>query len=299
MFTVYQVDPAGHAGGRALFERAGVSFDRPFWEAAFDGLMPARLFLDDPHSPASALLTRTYDFFLAGEASPAIIALLQDAPDEPPVYKWFYGFVPLTSSWLEGLLAAFPGLFEEERRAFRLGESGAHAALDWERRVPPDLQVVPLDSALARRADDEIPDEIATLWGGYEQFTGGGWGYAALDRHDRVLSVAYTAGVTAREINIGVGTAEAARRRGLGKLLCQACIARAIASCLEVTWDCDRVNNASGALAESLGFVEEAPFTELAFPDPARGMPHRLTPSSTGHPWLRTIESDVTIWIRA
>ena len=117
MTTVYQVDPVASPAGRALFEQAGVTFDRPMWEAPFDRLMPARLYLDHPVSPTSALLARTYDFFLAGEASPDIIAFLEDAPAESGLYEWFYGFVPLTASWQQALPDAFPTLVREDRRA--------------------------------------------------------------------------------------------------------------------------------------------------------------------------------------
>ena len=114
--TVYQVDPGSSPAGHALFVRAGVMFDRPLWEAPFDRLMPARLYLDHPTAPTSALLARSYDFFLAGEASPAITAFLQDAPADSGMYEWFYGFVPLTTAWREALPVALPALYREDRR---------------------------------------------------------------------------------------------------------------------------------------------------------------------------------------
>ena len=70
MTTVYQIEASRSPVARALFDAAGVSFDQPYWEAAFDGRVASRLFVDDPEHPTSALLTRTYDFFLAGSASP-------------------------------------------------------------------------------------------------------------------------------------------------------------------------------------------------------------------------------------
>src|SRR6478752_7501240 len=120
MKTVYQIDAAQSPETRRLFDAAGVSFDRPYWEAAFDGRVASRLFVDDPDHPASALLTRTYDYFLAGVASPALLRLLADAPPETRVFDWFYGFVPLTSSWRDALPATFPELISIDRRAFRL-----------------------------------------------------------------------------------------------------------------------------------------------------------------------------------
>jgi len=299
MTTVYQVDPATFPEARVLFEEAGVTFDRPLWEAPFDGLMPARLYLDHPTAPTSALLARSYDFFLTGQASPAIVAFLQDAPAESGVYEWFYGFVPLTAAWREALPVALPDLYREERRAFRLGESGFRQARDWDARISPGVRVVPLDVALAKQADDEVPEVIRIIWADYDIYARHGWGYAALDEDDRVLSCAYATGLTAREVNLGVGTAAHAQRRGLGRLVCQACIAHAEQAGLAVTWDCDLVNQASGRLAESLGFIEEDPFVEFGFPDPEQGMPNRVTPAPSGVPWERdALPGGVIAWSR-
>jgi GNAT superfamily N-acetyltransferase len=260
--------------------------------------MPGRLYLDHPMKPTGALLARTYDFFLAGEASPAIIEFLRDAPAGSGLYEWFYGFVPLTESWRQALPAAFPILFREDRRAFRLGETGLSEALGWKSRVPEGVRVAPVDAALARRADDEVPEVIGIIWGGYEQFGRSGWGYAALDGDGAVLSIAYATGLTAREVNLGVGTAAHAQRRGLGKLVCQACIAHAARNGLGVTWDCDLVNEASGRLAESLGFIEEDPFVEFGFPAPDTGWPNRIvTPEPSGREWRQATRNDgVIIW---
>jgi GNAT superfamily N-acetyltransferase len=153
-------------------------------------------------------------------------------------------------------------------------------------RVPKDIRVEPLDPELARKADLDVGDEIKTLLGSYDLFSGRFYGYAAIDKATgAVLSVAYTAGVSEREVNLGVATVESARRRGLAKLLCQACCEAANVAGQIVTWDCDRRNAASGALAESLGFIEEASFIELAVPDPERGLPYRVTPEPSGIRW--------------
>lgn len=286
MTSVYELAPARYRPGRNLFEAAKVTFDRVFWRAAFDGASPGRLFVDDPVAPKSALLARTYDYFLAGAVSPEIIHFLKDAPEDANPLDTFYGFVPLTQEWLDALLAAFPALIREERRSFRFGERGERAARTWMTRVPKGIRVLPLDPHLARRADAEVGDEIHILLGSYDQFAGRFYGYAAVDKETgAVLSVAYTAGVTDREVNLGVATVESARRRGLAKLLCQACCEAANVAGQIVTWDCDRVNIASGALAESLGFIEESSFVELAFPDPEKGMPHRITPEPSGVRW--------------
>jgi RimJ/RimL family protein N-acetyltransferase len=267
-----------------------VSFDRPYWEAAFDGRVPSRLYLDHPTEPTGAVLARTYDFFLAGEAAVTLADFLVDAPDN--LYQWFYGFVPLTSSWREELPQRFPQLFLEERRAFRLPPAGFDAARSWPERLPSGVRIAELDAALAERVDADIPDVIAILWDGYDAFVRGGWGVAAIDDDGNLLSTAYAVGLTDREVNLAVGTAPFAQRRGLAKLVSQACIARAEALGLDVTWDCDLNNVASGKLAESLGFLEEDPFIEFGFPE-------RTVPSGDGPLWLSNpLDNGVVEWDR-
>jgi RimJ/RimL family protein N-acetyltransferase len=290
METVYQIEASRSPEARKLFEAAGVSFDRPYWEAAFDGRIASRLFVDDPDQPSSALLTRTYDFFLAGEASPVLLKLLADAPPETQVYDWFYGFVPLTTAWRDAMPAKLPELVHEDRRAFRLPVSGFDRARDWASSIPDGVRVDPLNAELARQADDEVPEVISILWDGYDTFARGGWGFAAIDSDGHILSTAYACGLTDREVNIGVGTAKHAQRQGLAKLVCQACIAYAEQFGLDVTWDCDRPNEGSGRLAESLGFVEEDGFIEYAFPD-------RSAPRGVAGSWFKREMSDgVGVW---
>jgi RimJ/RimL family protein N-acetyltransferase len=292
METVYQIEASRSPEARKLFEAAGVSFDRPYWEAAFDGRVASRLFVDDPYQPSSALLTRTYDFFLAGEASPVLLKLLADAPPETQVYDWFYGFVPLTTAWRDAMPAKLPELVHEDRRAFRLPVSGFDRARDWASSIPDGVRVDPLNAELARQADDEVPEVISILWDGYDAFARGGWGFAAIDSDGHILSTSYACGLTDREVNIGVGTAKHAQRRGLAKLVCQACIAYAEQFGLYVTWDCDRPNEGSGRLAESLGFVEEDGFIEYAFPD-------RSVPRGVEGSWFKREMSDgVVVWER-
>jgi RimJ/RimL family protein N-acetyltransferase len=292
MPTVYHADATKSLAARALFDAAGVSFDRPYWEAAFDGRVPSRLYLDHPTEPTSAILARTYDFFLAGDASEALGDFLVDAPDGSDLYRWFYGFVPLTESWRENLPTRLPDLVREDRRAFRLSPEGYAAAATWRDRLGSDLRVARLDAALAERVDADIPDVIGILWDGYDAFARDGWGFVVIDGDGNLLSTAYAVGITEREVNIGVGTAPFAQRRGLAKLVSQVCIAHAESLGLTVTWDCDLPNVASGRLAESLGFIEEDPFIEY-------GLPERAIPTSNGNLWLsKPLDDDVVEWTR-
>lgn len=289
MTHIFEIDPANFAPGRALFNAAGVTCDRPYWEAPFDGDFPARLFVDDPVDPQSALLARSYEYYVAGNPSDALLTFLEDAPEAADPMQWFYGYVPLTPAWSDALIRRFPGLFHEDRRSFRLGAEGAGRARSWRDRLPESVEMANLTPELAARAQTEVPDDFEALIGGFGRLEQNYFGNVVIDRENgALLSVAFSAGVSRREMNIGVATAERARRQGLATLVCQACIAQALDRGLVVTWDCDLLNTGSGALAESLGFLEESPFLELCYIDPERGMPHRVTPPPSGVAWSRT-----------
>ena len=94
--------------------------------------------------------------------------------------------------------ARFPELVHEDRRAFRLPESGFEQARNWASRFLKGCGVVALNAELARQADDEVPEVISILWDGYDAFSRGGWGFAAIDLGQHILSTAYACGLTDR-----------------------------------------------------------------------------------------------------
>lgn len=293
-----------HAGlAEPLF--AGASYDRVFADAFFAGQQPGRVFVE-AEQPAAAMLCRTYEYFFAGEPAPAIRRFVRDAPDEAHLFApypdlatartgamvGFYGMVAFTPAWHDALLADHGGRLEAiGRRTFRLPPAAIAAARTRAADVPEGMRVVPLDAASARRVDAVLDELIGLLWSGYQRFGEHGLG-AAVVAGDAIASVAYAIATSEREVNLGVGTAGAFQRRGLATLACRACIALAGERGLRPTWDCDDANPASANLALKLGFVEEAPFLELAFPGRA-GPPRstglwRADPHPLGRLWRRT-----------
>jgi RimJ/RimL family protein N-acetyltransferase len=291
MTEIYELTPEAYAAARPLF--TGIPYDTAFMDAVFERRQPGRLFVDDPENPRGAILCRTYDYFLAGEATDALVQFLVDAPAEAEVFALLYGYVPTNDAWLAALRIADRLKLEEiPRRSFRLraADAGVHATR--QKDVPPHVTVVSIDVDLARRVDDELDEMIGLFWGGYGPFVAGGFGKVAVI-DGRPVSVVFANVVSDREYNVSVGTARQHRREGLAKLVCRAMIADGAARGLDLTWDCDDANKASAALALSLGCVEEKPFTELGYlarrvPDLSRGLWSFWTTSPSVVTWTRS-----------
>lgn len=269
---------------RPLF--ASARFDVAYIDAVFDGVQPGRIFVDDPARPASALLTRTYDYYLAGTPAPAMRAFLRDAPGEAGVFAELYGYVPLTGAWESPMLGYVPLEHEWDRaltadfgdrlvrwgrRSFQLVPPRAGSASDRRDRGPTGVEVVPLTRTLAERVDRELNELIGMFWAGYERFGEHGFGACALI-DGAPASVCFAIGLSRSHVDLGVATAVAHRRRGLASVVCRTAIDEALDCGLIPTWDCDEVNAASAALALRLGFVEGPRFAELAFPNRVKPM---------------------------
>src|SRR3954449_841211 len=179
MTQIYELLPDAYSAARRLF--TGIPYDTAFMDAVFEGRQPGRLFVDDPVAPTGALLCRTYDYFLAGEARDGLVQFLVDAPEEAKVFALLYGYVPTNEVWLSVLRTADRLKLEEiPRRSFRLrpSEAGQHTA--WRQAIPAHVTVAHIDLPLAQEIDRELDEMIGPFWGGHDAFVHGGFGRVAL-----------------------------------------------------------------------------------------------------------------------
>jgi GNAT superfamily N-acetyltransferase len=263
MITVYEI-PVGIVPLEALFAEARA--DRPYIASALSGESPARVLVDDPKRPSTALIARTYEYFLGGATGTALDHFIIDAAPEVGIWQDFYGFVATTSEWNARLPTLVPSLEWIGRRTFRIEQPEVATISTWREDVPADVEIVPLTVELAELADREMPEIIGRFWSGYERYGERGFGSVALiDGHP--VSIAYSVGVGGGEANVGVMTVESQRRRGLAALCSRAWIEQCYERGLVPTWDCDEANPASAALALSIGFMEQAGFNEWANPE--------------------------------
>jgi GNAT superfamily N-acetyltransferase len=287
MTTVYELPPD-------LFERARPVLGHPpadmaYIDAGLRGINPARIFVDDPGRPTAALMTRTYEYFVGGTLDTSIAEFIRDAPLEALVWGDFYGFVAVNAPWNDQLRTLHPELETIGRRSFRFDPERIGIVRGWAERVPDGLTLVLLTAELAEMADREMPEIIGLLWSGYEGFAEHGFGALVLDG-DRPVATTYAVAVGGGEANVGVMTVADYRRRGLATLCSQACIEMAYERGLVATWDCDEPNVASAELALMIGFTEQEPFVELAFP-------RRAKPTQTTDRWIADpIDKGIVAW---
>jgi RimJ/RimL family protein N-acetyltransferase len=287
MTMIYELPPD-------LFEQARPILGHPpadlaYIDAGLRGVNPARIFVDDPDRPTAALMTRTYEYFVGGLLDTPVTDFIRDAPLEAVVWANFYGFVAVDAPWNEHLRTLHLGLETIGRRTFRFDPEHIDMVRGWSDRVPDGLSIVPLTAELAEMADREMPEIIGMFWSGYQGFAENGFGVLALDG-EQPVSTTYAVAVGAGEANIGVMTVPDYRRRGLAKLCSQACIEMAYERDLVATWDCDEPNVASARLALEIGFTEQEPFVELAFPN-------RAKPTQTADLWIADpIDNGIVAW---
>jgi RimJ/RimL family protein N-acetyltransferase len=160
--------------------------------------------------------------------------------------------------------------------------------------VPENVQIIPVNAALAARIDTELGEAIGFFWSGYDRFEALGYGWCSLIG-DQIGSVAVTDGADNHSASIGVVTAPEFRRQGLAELTCSAFIADTLIRGLQPVWECEVRNTASKYLAEKLGFVERNRFAQLSIAAPPYG------PLTLSHGlWqAESVENGIIAWRRA
>lgn len=146
-------------------------------------------------------------------------------------------------------------------------------AIDFtDRSCAVDLKslATPPDSYQLRRIDATIVprlagfDYYAAMFGGVERAVQNTIGYCVL-WGEKVVSEAVAGPLTRGMAEIGVGTAEAFRRKGLATVAAARVIQEVEANGYQPFWNASYQNTPSVALAKRLGFQTEKPFNVFAW----------------------------------
>lgn len=127
---------------------------------------------------------------------------------------------------------------------------------------------MPVDFSLSsgyelREIDDQLLTKISgkivpsMFWKCADQFLTNGKGYCITYR-DEVVSWAFSAAVSSREIDIGIETKEEHKQKGLGLIVANKMIRYSMNQNKSPVWACYYKNIASARMAEKLGFVKAA-----------------------------------------
>ena len=280
---------------RSQFDRvkplyADAQFDQPCYDSVFEGRQSARIFVDDADAPKSALMFRSYEYFVAGEADPLLRQFIKDAPEEAEVFASFYGYVPLNEAWKSALLSDLP--LEMIGRCNFQWQPGT-PVYNWRSERPSNTEIVSIDGKLARRLDAECYPVPFVLydWGSYEAYEQYGFGFALMIG-DAVASSVMATSVSQWHALITIATEPPFRKRGFATLLGARFIEETLQRGLLPIWDCDDFNHGSIATARKLGFKELDPFVELA-------LPNRAKPDLSRGLWSAESRADgVGVWSR-
>lgn len=265
--AIYQLPFDQFAVARPLF--ANAEYEEPFLDSVFDGIMPGQIFTDAPHHPTAVLMCRTYDYFVAGDATSLLRQFIKDAPTEASVFQDFYGYVALNEAWQDALIEDHG--FTKIPRHNYIYPSTIPPTID-PAQIPQGGALVEIDASLAERIDRELNETIGLFWSGYPNFVRHGFGVALLIGPE-IISVAFTCSVSHTMSNIGIATTESHRRRGYAVLVAKAYFIESLRRGLMPTWDCDEWNTGSVMTARHLQLKPRTPFTELGLgPYPRQGL---------------------------
>ena len=143
------------------------------------------------------------------------------------------------------------------RYRFRLQEKET-----FEQILPEGYELKEVDADILLKIFGNIVPSI--FWRSGKEFLEKGKGYCIMYGKE-VVSVAFSAAVSSEQVDIGIETAEAHRRKGLAAIVARKMVAYVKSVHKEPVWDCNVANVGSRCTAEKVGFeiVAEHAFYKL------------------------------------
>lgn len=136
---------------------------------------------------------------------------------------------------------------EHPRYRFRLQEKNFSEDI-----FPDGYKLKEVDAELLSQISGNIVP--SSFWRSNEDFLEKGKGYCVM-YGDEVASVAFSAAVSSEQVDIGIETAEAHRRKGLAVIAAKKMVAYVKSIHKEPVWDCNVANVGSRRTAENAGFA--------------------------------------------
>lgn len=135
---------------------------------------------------------------------------------------------------------------EHTRYRFRLQEKEMP-----EEELPEGYELREVNAELSTKISGNIVP--ASFWRSDADFLEKGRGYCIM-YGDEIASVAFSAAISSEQVDIGIETAEAHRRKGLAVIAAKKMVAYVKSIHKEPVWDCNVANVGSRRTAENVGF---------------------------------------------
>jgi RimJ/RimL family protein N-acetyltransferase len=251
-----RVDPL-----RSLFQGFDYSLSI---NALIEGNNPGRIFVDDVAQPRTALALTVEGTLLAGDdtnpaTNEALRRLFQESIFTNNVFvedDWGMMLAVHPQSWEAKLPQLIPT--HQADVVPRYHYLCREVKLNWRDHLPEGYTIHQIDRALLENPAFTIPPailaKIPTYWRAEDHFLAKGAGFCVVHQNEAVswCIADCTAG---SQIDVGIMTVPAQRRRGLAAVVAAAtvehCLSHGFAS---VGWHCDQDNVGSWKTAERVGF---------------------------------------------
>jgi RimJ/RimL family protein N-acetyltransferase len=231
--------------------------------AILKGDSPARIYVDDPSCPQSALVTTRRRFYLAGAEShtafnAGVCQLFdeqifpQAREAEEPALVLYYAPQVWENTIGASLRTRFP---IQARRQYYIFDALKN---DWRALLAPDISLHFVDETLLTftnlRNLDELKQEVCSERTSVDDFMRNSFGVCLL-RDEEVLGWCLSEYNCGDRCEVGIETVEAYRKRRLATVMASALIEHAISRGIShIGWHCFADNVASAATAMRVGF---------------------------------------------
>lgn len=140
-------------------------------------------------------------------------------------------------------------IIEEKRYLFQY--SGAKGYM--KSSLPEEYELKSIDNRLLPQISGKIVPSL--FWNDTNEFLAKGKGYCITHNND-IVSWAFSAAVSTKEMDIGIETKLEYKQQGLGMIVANKMIQYTLEQAKQPVWACHYKNTASEKMAEKLGFIK-------------------------------------------
>lgn len=160
-------------------------------------------------------------------------------------------------------------VIESTRISFTFSKDKFLSNLNWNNKIPKGLVMKSIDKEIVFKVFEKQRPSIKMFWRTAEKFLKNGFGFVILDK-DEIASIAYSACIGNKMVEIDIYTYEKYRGRGLSLLTSSALIEYCINNGYKPNWDCDKKNIASIKIANKLGYTKFDEYSLLVWKNEVR-----------------------------